>query len=263
MRIGLGCGSGGMVVLVRLILVEFNRYTMKPMCGRFTLRTPANDWCQIFFTDLDLDSLPSGPPRYNIAPTQMIDCVLRWQTGQVPVATKLRWGLVPSWADDLKIGNRMINARCETVHCKPSFRKAFARQRCLIVADGYYEWKRTDDGKQPYLIESCDRGPMLFAGLWEQNDRAAGDRSIVQTCTIITTVANQTTKAVHERMPVILDRQSLDRWIDPGFRDVEVLRTLLVPAGNDRLKVTAVSSHVNSPRNDDFHCIDPRSDTDN
>ncbi len=227
------------------------------MCGRFTLRTPANDWCQLFLPDLDLQSLPNGPPRYNIAPTQMIDCVLRWETGQVRVATKLRWGLIPSWADDLKIGNRMINARCETVHSKPSFRKAFARQRCLVVADGYYEWKKTTDGKQPYLIEPSDRGPMLFAGLWEHNDRAAESRSIVRSCTIITTDANQTTKPIHDRMPVILDRQSIDRWIDPGFRDVDVLRSFLVPTANDRLKVTAVSTHVNSPRNDDIHCTDP------
>ncbi len=230
------------------------------MCGRFTLRTPANDWCQTFFPELDPDSLPDDPPRFNIAPSQNINCVLRPATGQAAIATKLRWGLVPSWADDLKIGNRMINARGETVHSKPSFRKAFAQQRCLILADGYYEWKKMDNGKQPYLIEQRDSRPMLFAGLWERNDRVTDDGSMLRTCTIITTDANETTKAVHDRMPVILDIQTLQRWIDPGYRDLDKLRSLLVPIANDRLKITAVSTHVNSPQNDDDRCVLPISE---
>ncbi len=225
------------------------------MCGRFTLRTPANVWCQMFLPDLDPGSLPVDKPRYNIAPTQNIVCVLRPATGQRAVAAKLRWGLIPPWADDLKIGNRLINARGETVDSKPSFKKAFSHRRCLIIADGYFEWQKTSTLKQPFLIEQPGSEPMALAGLWEQNQRAAKDGSIVRSCTIITTSANQTTKAIHDRMPVILDEADYDRWMDPGFRDVETLKSLLVPLASDCLQLTPVSTHVNSPRNDDPQCV--------
>jgi putative SOS response-associated peptidase YedK len=231
------------------------------MCGRFTLRTPANDWCQLFLPDLDPESLPQpvvdDPPRYNIAPTQGIACVLREETGGQATASKMRWGLVPAWADDLKIGNRMINARGETVDSKPSFKKAFAQRRCLIIADGYYEWKKTTDGKQPFLIEQPGSAPMALAGLWEENRRVTDDGSSIRSCTIITTTANPTTKSIHDRMPVILHSQDYASWIDPGYRDTGILKSLLVPLADDRLRLTPVSTHVNSPRNDDPRCVAP------
>lgn len=228
------------------------------MCGRFTLRAAANSWCQMFFSDMEPESLPHDPPRYNIAPTQRIATILRESVGQVASVAKLRWGLVPPWSDDLKIGNRMINARGETVDSKPSFKKAFAQQRCLIIADGYYEWKKTPDGKQPFLIQQADARPMAFAGLWEQNRRASGDDSTIRTCTIITTNANNTTRPVHDRMPVILDASHYDCWIDPGCRDTAMLKSLLVACPDDQLHLTAVSTRVNSPRHDDPGCVEPQ-----
>ena len=225
------------------------------MCGRFTLRTPANDWCQMFFPDME--PAPADPPRYNIAPTQGINSLLRFAAGDTPVLKKIRWGLVPSWADDLKIGNRMINARAETVDAKPSFKRAFTQRRCLVIADGYYEWKKTEGGKQPFLIEQTDQAPMAFAGLWDQNNKVATDGASLLTCTIITTSANTTTRMVHDRMPVILSPENYGQWIDPNFREVGQLKSLLTSCADDRLKLTAVSQHVNSPRNDDVRCVDP------
>jgi putative SOS response-associated peptidase YedK len=211
----------------------------------------------MFFADMEPESLSDDPPRYNIAPTQEITTVLRAATGQVAMAAKLRWGLVPAWADDLKIGNRMINARGETVDSKPSFRRAFAQRRCLIIADGYYEWKKTSDGKQPYLIQRPNAALMALAGLWEENRKASDDGSTIRTCTIITTGANETTQTVHDRMPVILNPKNLAQWIDPGFRETEKLKQLLVPWDGDRLQLVPVSTHVNSPRNDDDRCVAP------
>jgi putative SOS response-associated peptidase YedK len=169
----------------------------------------------------------------------------------------MRWGLVPPWADDLAIGNRMINARGETVDQKPSFRKAFASRRCLIPADGYFEWQKTADGKQPYLIELADGGVFAMAGLWEENRKVAGDAAPLLTCTVITTEANQMTGKVHDRMPVILEPEQYDRWLDPGFRDAEALKEMLDPAAEDLLRMTPVSRHVNNPRNDDAECAQP------
>lgn len=169
----------------------------------------------------------------------------------------VRWGLVPSWADDLAIGNRMINARGETVDSKPSFRKAFASRRCLIPADGYFEWQKTSDGKQPFLIEAADGGMLAMAGLWEENKRVAEQGKSIRTCTIITTSANATTRHLHDRMPVFLDRDDHDQWLDPGFRETDLLKQLLRPAPEDWLTTTPVSRHVNNPRNEDPQCVEP------
>jgi putative SOS response-associated peptidase YedK len=196
-------------------------------------------------------------PRYNIAPTQSIFCVLRESAGQARTAISARWGLIPSWASDLAIGNRMINARGETVDVKPSFRKAFASQRCLIPADGYYEWKKVADGKQPYLISLKGGGMLAMAGLWEANHKIAEDGAVIRTCTIITTSANRTTSDIHERMPVFLNASDHDQWLDPGFRETQKLKQLLVPAPDDWLQVIPVSRRVNSPKHDDQACLQP------
>lgn len=227
------------------------------MCGRFTLRTNPAAWCQQFLPEMEpLPQLESEfRPRYNIAPTQNILAVLRQSTGQAGELLRLRWGLVPSWAKDLAIGNRMINARSETVEEKPSFRKAFQQRRCLVIADGYYEWKKTQQGKQPYLIESNGSDVFAFAGLWEVNTRLADAGSELRTCTIITTSANQATRSLHDRMPVILEPEDYDRWLDPGFRETDELKRMLQPAAEDLLKLTPVSRRVNNPRNDDEACL--------
>ena len=150
----------------------------------------------------------------------------------------------------------MINARSETLDTKPSFRKAFATRRCLIPSDGYYEWRKVSDGKQPYLIEPKS-GLFAMAGLWEENTKLAIDGDPIRTTTIITTEANETTSDVHHRMPVLLDESNFEVWLDPSFRDLDALKNLLVPAPNDRLKLTAVSRHVNRASNDDPACVEP------
>jgi len=225
------------------------------MCGRFTLRTPPHAWCQMYFPGLELEQSGGDPPRYNIAPTQSVFGVFREEIGGLPIGAKLRWGLVPPWADDLNVGNRMINARSETIDSKRSFKKAFAQRRCLIAADGYYEWKKTTDGKQPFLIERADEEPFAFAGLWEENSRAAAEGETIRSCTIITTAASAAMKQVHDRMPVILSPEQFDRWIDPGFRDVANLKTWLTPADDDTFKLIPVSTHVNNPRHEDARCV--------
>jgi len=226
------------------------------LCGRFTLRTPSAEWCQLLLPQMDCTQFSfDEPPRYNIAPTQSIVCIIRESTDRSRTPIKARWGLVPSWAKDLAIGTRMINARCETVDCKPSFRKAFASRRCLIPTDGYYEWKKLADGKQPFLIQRNDGGLLAMAGLWEENSRIAEDGTPVRTCTIITTDANQMTSAIHDRMPVFLSQRDHEQWLDPGYRETEKLKALLAPAPEELLQVTPVSRHVNSPKNDDEQCV--------
>jgi putative SOS response-associated peptidase YedK len=152
----------------------------------------------------------------------------------------------------------MINARGETVDSKPSFRKAFATQRCLIPCDGYFEWKKLPDGKQPYLIEAAGGGLLAMAGLWEENRKIAHDGAAIRTCTIITTEASQATREVHDRMPVFVDLRDHEQWLDPGFRDPGKLKRLLVPAPDDLLQMTAVSRRVNSPKFDDEQCVQPQ-----
>jgi putative SOS response-associated peptidase YedK len=229
------------------------------LCGRLNLRSPAAAWCQQFLPEFDPEHLPASfaelPPRYNVAPTQSIVCIYRESTGEARQPMLTRWGLVPSWAKDLSIGNRMINARSETVDSKPSFRKAFTSRRCLIPADGYYEWKQVSDGKQPYLFEHSGGQLLALAGLWEENSKVAA--SPLRTCTIITTSANQSVSAVHDRMPVLLSPADQDQWLDPGFRDPAALMKLLRPAPEDLLAFHPVSRRVNNARNDDEACQKP------
>ncbi|QDV47385.1 Putative SOS response-associated peptidase YedK [Stieleria neptunia] len=231
------------------------------MCGRINLRTPAAAWTQEFlplWSDEEIAAKAAeyeSTARYNIAPTQNVSCI---RAAEDPRRewVMLRWGLVPSWADDLAIGNRMINARSETVHEKPSFKKAFAQRRCLIPADGYYEWMKTADGKQPYLIEPSDGSVLALAGLWERNRKIHGDDRPIETFTILTTSANDTTRSIHDRMPVILDADGQAAWLETGLDDPSSLRELLRPAPNDLLTAFPVSRTVNSPRNDVPECVE-------
>ncbi len=176
----------------------------------------------------------------------------------------LRWGLVPHWARDAAIGNRMINARAETVAEKPAFRAAFRQRRCLIAADGIYEWRKAPDGaKQPYFIRRADDAPFAFAGLWERW-RTPGDGTHggepLETCAIITTEANQTLAPIHHRMPVILAADDHDAWLDPEPPSAAALTALLRPAPADAVIAQPVGRHVNNARNDDPACIAPAAD---
>lgn len=205
-----------------------------------------------------LEAGPEWAPRYNIAPTQQVPVVRVAPDSGEREMTLLRWGLIPSWAKDASIGNRLINARAETVASKPAFRAAFKRRRCLVPADGYYEWQKVGSKKQPYLIQRQDGAPFAFAGLWESWHADRPDA--VETFTIITTDANEATTAIHDRMPVILDEEDYAMWLDPEFEGREALESLLRPYPGEALQLTPVSTYVNNPRHEDPRCIEPERD---
>jgi putative SOS response-associated peptidase YedK len=218
------------------------------MCGRFTLRASKRTVADALA--IVADQIPELDARYNIAPKQE---VLILRGGHE--AALARWGLIPSWAKDAKIGKRHINARAETVASKPSFRSAFKSRRCLVVADGFFEWqKTTGKTKQPFYIRLTDEKPFGFAGLWERWH--APDDEVVESCSIITTDPNELMQPIHNRMPVILDRGAHDRWLDPKS-DPADLGELLKPFSADRMVATPISTFVNSPKNQGPACIEP------
>ena len=196
------------------------------MCGRFTLRTPKETLASMF-DDL---RLPDLKPRYNIAPTQDVACIRQTELGASEVVM-LRWGLVPFWAKDVKIGARMINARAETAAVKPAFRAAFKHRRCLVLADGFYEWKKVGREKQPFYITRADDRPFCMAGMWEswQPKQLDNDHESekFETCTILTTAANAKMASLHDRMPVILPKEQHNGWLDREFTDRQGLEDLL------------------------------------
>jgi putative SOS response-associated peptidase YedK len=217
------------------------------MCGRFTLRTSPQAVAKAF----GLADLPLFEPRYNIAPTQNV-AAIQLQDGHRQLSL-LHWGLIPSWADDPSIGNRMINARAEGVADKPSFRSAFKKSRCLVVADGFYEWKKAGKGKQPYYITLKNEMPFAFAGLAEHWHR--GDQAI-DSCTIITTGPNELMADIHDRMPVILPPEDYDFWLDPEFQGKDKLLSMLRSYSADEMTAYPVSTIVNSPRNEKPECVE-------
>jgi putative SOS response-associated peptidase YedK len=219
------------------------------MCGRYTLASPTERLAEEFGFDGTSVELA---PNYNVAPTQGVAAVL--EEGGRRRLEVLRWGLIPPWADDPGIGSRMINARSETAPGKPSFRRAFRERRCLIPADGFYEWQRTNGAKQPYYIHMEDGRPFAFAGLWESWSK--GGEGEVRTCTILTTGANALVGEVHDRMPVILAHDAYDVWLDPASERDE-LTGLLAPYPEDEMEAYPVSRFVNSPSNNDPRCIEP------
>jgi putative SOS response-associated peptidase YedK len=221
-----------------------------PMCGRYSLTTPAEALVALF----DAGPLEGFAPRYNIAPTQLVPAV-RMNEGGGRGWAWLRWGLIPSWAKDPAIGNRMINARAETVADKPAFRAALRRRRCLLPADGFYEWQKRDGAKQPYHIALAERAPFAFAGLWERWQ--GGDGDAVESCTVLTTAANRRLAPIHPRMPVILAPEHYDIWLDTGAGDPGLVVPLLAPYDEDALAARAVARRVNDPRNDDPGCLEP------
>lgn len=218
------------------------------MCGRFTLRTPAKEIAEQFA----LFSAPDLTPRYNIAPSQQVAAV-RVAHNDGRELVWLRWGLVPSWADDSAVGYKMINARGESVATKPSFRNDFKARRCLVVADGFYEWQKTGGKKQPYYIRLKSGRPFAFAGLWEHWGREGKE---IDSCTIITTDANELMEPLHDRMPVIVAASDYDLWLDPAVKDVERLQALLQPYPPGEMEAYPVSTVVNNPRNETEKCVE-------
>ncbi len=221
------------------------------MCGRFTLTTEAKELAKRFGVEISASFYKNIAPRYNIAPTQPV--VVLADDGERRVK-QMRWGLIPSWAKDPSIGNRMINARAETLTVKPAFRVAIRKRRCIIPADGFYEWQQQGKLKQPVRIVLKCGEPFGFAGLWEHWQPPEGNE--ILSCTIITTEANELLKAVHHRMPVVLPRDKESLWLDP---DVELARVLelLRPYPSEQMEYYRVARAVNSPANDNAGCIAP------
>ena len=232
------------------------------MCGRYLLHAPADLLGRAFGIEFSQTARDLGRPRFNIAPTQGVpivrnrpgrDLTILRDGGSGRELVPAKWGLIPAWAKDPAIGNKMINARAESVADKPAFRAAFRARRCIVPATGFYEWQRRGSGpKQPYLIRRRDGAPIGFAGLWEAwADPETGEE--ITTCTIVTCEPNALMVTLHNRMPVILDPADYDAWLDPGHGGTEQLR----PCPEDWLEAVPVSMRVNSPRNDDATIIQP------
>lgn len=218
------------------------------MCGRFTLRQPAETLAEIF----QLDQVPALEPQYNIAPTAQVATVLVNQARKRQFRL-LHWGLIPAWAKDPKIGAKMINARAETVAQKPAFRSAYRQRRCLVLADGFYEWQRAQGKKQPHHIRMRNSQPFAFAGLWEHWQGLGGNQ--IDSCTLLTTDPSELLRPIHNRMPVILHPQDYDLWLDPEVQDPEALQPLLRPYPSEEMTAYPVSLGVNNPANNNPECV--------
>jgi putative SOS response-associated peptidase YedK len=219
------------------------------MCGRFAFYSSHEAVRRLF----GVADAPPIEPRYNIAPTQFVAAVRADDTGRR--LAMLYWGLVPHWAKDKRTGARMINARSETLKEKPSFRNAYRRRRCLVLADGYYEWQRRNEGKQPFFISAANGEPFGMAGLWE-TWQGPDETSPLESCTIITTVPADSIAHIHDRMPVIVPADAYGTWLDPANDDLTDLDRLLVPCAPDRLRAYPVSRGVNNARNQGPQLID-------
>lgn len=223
------------------------------MCGRFTNKAKSDEIEKEFkVAPLNSRLLQS---RFNIAPTQLVEVVFMPES--VRILSQLRWGLIPFWAKDEKVGNKLINARAETLSEKPSFREAFKSRRCIIPASGFYEWKKQSDGaKQPFYFFLRDKEVFGFAGLWESwIDQKTGER--LESCTIITTEANENLKPVHARMPVILNPENYPQWLDAKEHDTEKLQKFLAPYPADQMESYPVSKIVNTPDLNSPKLIEP------
>ncbi|HUS60988.1 MAG TPA: SOS response-associated peptidase [Acidimicrobiales bacterium] len=227
------------------------------MCGRYVSSLPAASLAAY----LRVDEIRSETlaPNWNVAPTDQVMTAATSKTDGLRKLGTMRWGLVPSWAKDVKVGAKMINARADTLLTKPAFRNLVARRRCIIPADGFYEWLKRDDGtKQPVFIRRRDGDPMAFAGLWDVwRDRDDPDAEWIRSCTIITTDANTLVAPVHDRMPVLVAEESWDAWLDPTNADTTSLTALLQPAEAELLELWPVGDRVNSVRNNGPELIAP------
>ena len=218
------------------------------MCGRYTFFAEPEELTDLF----DLLDAPRYPPRYNIAPTQPVPAVRPDDQGR-RFMVEMRWGLIPSWSKDPRIGARLINARIESVAEKPAYRAAFRRRRCLLPARGFYEWQRRGSRKQPYYVHLRGGELFAFAGLFEHWRSPEGDS--IDTCTILTTEACEPIRDIHPRMPVVLSPEVYALWLDPTLQAPDRLRGLLELLPPEVWEVYPVSTHVNSPAHDDPTCI--------
>lgn len=221
------------------------------MCGRYAVTTAPEAIRQLF----RYVERPNFPPRYNIAPTQPI-AIVRLSEGERHFAL-VRWGLIPSWVKDPKSVSLMFNARGETAAEKPAYKAAMKRRRCLVPADGFYEWKRDGDRKRPHWIRRRDSKPLAFAGLWETWTGPNGEE--LETAAIVTTAANDTLKPLHDRMPVVVPPDAFGLWLDPNA-DLKIAAALMTPAPNDLLEAYEVSSAVNRVANDEPALLTPASE---
>jgi len=227
------------------------------MCGRFYLTTSVRALADLF--QATEGELPVAQAHFNIPPSAQVLAVRQLPGHEGRQLVPLRWGLIPAWAKDPSIGNRLINARAETAADKPSFRDAFRRRRCIVLADGFFEWKKQGGKKQPYLIRLRDARPFAFAGLWERW-QGPDDRP-VETCTILTTDANELVRPLHNRMPAILEAEAYAPWLDPTSQDREKLLPLLHSFPPEKMTAYPVSQRVNNPRADDAKCLEPAEDS--
>lgn len=221
------------------------------MCGRVTLTSSAREIAEQFGLEGEIDA-SALRPRYNIAPSQEIAAIRQGRDGRRALTFE-RWGLVPHWARDPAIGNRLINARAESVATRPAFRNALARRRCVVPVDGFYEWRGAGAERRPYVFRRPDQRLLGIAGLYERWLGEGGE--VVDSCTLITTEANATLSAFHDRMPVILAPGDYDRWLDRSLRDAEAVLPLLAPCPSDWLTPSPVSTRINDVRNDDAACL--------
>jgi putative SOS response-associated peptidase YedK len=219
------------------------------MCGWFSMFSHVKSLGERFNIE---EILKTPEPRYNIAPGQRIATVIQRERRRL---TEMRWGLVPSWAEDTKIGNRLINAQSETIAGKPAFRSAFKKRRCLILANSFFEWQKTGEVKTPMLIRLKTQEPFAMAGLYEYWKMKSG--KVLESCTIVTTAANDFMKPIHDRMPVILRNENEDKWLNPELQDTTQVMELLQPVDEDIMEAYEVSTYVNSPKNQDAVVIRP------
>jgi putative SOS response-associated peptidase YedK len=222
------------------------------MCGRYRL-SRRKQLVEEYFDSPSEEQ--DWVPRYNISPTQPVPVIRQNPKEPVRELSLMKWGLIPSWAKDSSVAASMINARSETVHEKPAFRDALKSRRCLIPADGFYEWVRTAKAKQPYCFEVNGGELFAFAGLWDGWKDPNGNW--LKTCSILTTTPNAVTSAVHDRMPVILNPDDYDLWLDPGMNNMQVVSELLKPYDARFMRCYPVSTRVNSVSNDDLECSRP------
>ncbi|HXX91308.1 MAG TPA: SOS response-associated peptidase [Acidimicrobiales bacterium] len=229
------------------------------MCGRIDLHTPPSRLARLLHAELAAGLDPEGTPRWNLPPTEGVLALVAGRRPDAParVLASFRWGLVPWWAKDPAVGNRMINARAESLATRPAYREAFVERRCLVVADGFYEWEAPEPGgprrRLPHYYRRADGAPLVFAGLWDRwkdRERRPEEGAVLRSCTIVTTDAGPDVAPVHDRMPVIIETDRIDEWLDPEGKDTGALARLLVPSPAGTLVSHRVDVAVNDVRND-------------
>jgi putative SOS response-associated peptidase YedK len=234
------------------------------MCGRFNVMTSAQGFVDLLQVMVSIDAELDSRPNYNVAPTHRIFALRQESPQDEPRMVMLRWGLIPHWAKDMSIGNRMINARSESAASKPAFRHAYKLSRCLIAADGWYEWRKISTIKQPYNIRRKDRAPMFFAGLWArwQAVNKEGEPMSVESCTVLTAEAVDTLQYIHPRMPVVLEPGLYEQWIDSSLTEPDRVGEIVRRRPTDIFEAYPVSTYVNKPSNNSSRCVEAISNSD-